>query len=87
MNVGELICWIVLWHILGFVTWLMLGACFDVQVIANSFGIEFVNPMVIYKWTRVNWFGAFFLAALYGVMCPICAIGYWFYKLCTVGRK
>lgn len=87
MGVWELIGWVVLWHVLGFVTWLMLGACFDVQVIANSFGIEFVNPLVIYKRTRVNWFGAFFLAALYGAMCPICTIGYWFYKLCTVGRK
>lgn len=75
------------WHIVGFVMWLALGGCFNVQAIKCAFGIEFVNPLVIYKQTKVNWFGAFFLATLYGMMCPICTAIYWFYKLCTVGRK
>ena len=87
MDVWEIILYVFLWHVVGFVTWIMLGGCFHVQVIEYSFGIEFVNPLVIYKETRVNWFGAFFLAAFYGMMCPICTAGYWFYKLCTVGRK
>jgi hypothetical protein len=87
MNIGELIGWVALWHGAGLGIWIVLGCCLNVRVIKYSFGMEFVNPLVIYKKTKVNWFGAFFLAALYGVMCPICTIGYWFYKLCTVGRK
>ena len=87
MNVWEIILYICVWSIVGFVMWLVLGSCFNVQVIRYAFGIEFVNPLVIYKQTKVNWFGAFFLATLYGMMCPICAAGYWLYKLCTVGRK
>ena len=87
MEAWEIILCVCLWHIAGFVTWLVLGGCFNVQAIKYSFGIEFVNPLVIYKRTRANWFGAFFLATLYGMMCPICAAGYWLYKLCTVGRK
>ena len=87
MEVWEIVLYVCLWHIVGFVTWLMLGACFNVQVIKYAFGIEFVNPCVIYKQTSVNWFGAFFLATLYGAMCPIATFIYWLYKLCTVGRK
>ena len=87
MNIWEIILYVCVWSIVGFVMWLVLGSCFNVQVIRYSFGIEFVNPLVIYKQTKVNWFGAFFLATLYGMMCPICTAGYWLYKLCTVGRK
>ncbi len=87
MEVWEIILYACLWQLVGFVVWIVLGACFHIQVIEYSFGIEFVNPLVIYKQTRVNWFGAFFLATLYGLVCPIATIGYWFYKLCTVGRK
>lgn len=87
MDVWEIILYICVWSVVGFIMWLVLGSCFNVQVIRYSFGIEFVNPLVIYKQTKVNWFGAFFLATLYGMMCPICTAGYWLYKLCTVGRK
>lgn len=87
MNVWEIVLGVCLWSIAGFVEWVVLGSCFNVQVIRYSSGIEFVNPSVIYKQTRVNWFGAFFLATLYGIMCPIGTAGYWLYKLCTVGRK
>lgn len=87
MEVWEIILYACLWQIVGFVVWIVLGVCFDIQVIKYSHGIEFVNPLVIYEQTGVNWFGAFFLAALYGVMCPVATFIYWLYKLCTVGRK
>ena len=87
MSVWEIILYICLWHAVGIAMWMALGGSFDVKVIKYSDGIEFVNPLVIYKQTKVNWFGAFFLATLYGIMCPICTAGYWLYKLCTVGRK
>ena len=50
-------------------------------------GWEFVNPFHIYKYARVNWFGAIVLALIYSAICPVGAAIYWFYKLCTVGRK
>ena len=50
-------------------------------------GMEFVNPIHVHKYNEVNWFGAIVVATLYGFICPIATIGYWFYKLCTVGRK
>ena len=86
MGVWEIILYVCLWQIAGFIGWLMLSYL-DIQAIKYSSGIEFVNPLIIYKRTRVNWFGAFFLATLYGVMCPVATFIYWLYKLCTVGRR
>ena len=86
MDFWEITLCVWLWHIVGFVMWLVLGGCFNVQVIKYASGIEFVNPLVIYKQTRVNWFGAILLAMIYGIMCPIATLIYWLYKLCTVGR-
>ena len=48
---------------------------------------SFVNPMVIYKNIKVNWFGAWALTILANVLLPLVAIPYWIYKLCTVGRQ
>ena len=87
MEVWEFICCICLWQVVGFVIWIVLGGCCDVQVIKYSYGIEFVNPLVIYNRTKVNWFGAILLALIYGAMCPVATFIYWLYKLCTVGRK
>lgn len=78
---------ITIWNIGGFTLWLFLAAIMKVPGMAYTYGIEFVNPKYIYRHVNVNWFGAFFLATLYGVMCPIATAIYWFYKLCTVGRR
>jgi hypothetical protein len=87
MEVWEIIFGVWLWSLVGFIAWIILGSCFNVRVIEYAFGIEFVNPLVIYKRTKVNWFGAILLAIIYGMMCPIATFVYWLYKLCTVGRK
>lgn len=51
-------------------------------------GWELCNPYwVHYYHSSVNWFGAAVLCLVYNVLCPVGAIMYWFYKLCTVGRK
>lgn len=52
-----------------------------------DYGLAFVNPFFIYKKVKVNWFGAFVLAFVNSLICPTGTIGYWFYKLCIVGRK
>lgn len=55
--------------------------------VGQADGMEFVNPIFVYKHNRVNWFGAFVVATLYGLVCPVATIGYWIYKLCTIGRR
>lgn len=49
--------------------------------------LNFVNPIVIYEHIKINWFGTILLTILTNVVCAPLAILYWFYKLCTVGRK
>lgn len=55
--------------------------------IGQAMGWEFVNPCFVYKHNEVNWFGAALVALFYNMLCPLGALGYWFYKLSTVGRK
>lgn len=62
----------------------MLMICFD----DSPDGLAFFNPIRNYKtWTSMNWFGVIFVTLMLHVILPAYAIGYWFYKLCTVGRK
>lgn len=55
--------------------------------LTNSDGLEFVNPIWLYKKYKVNWFGAILIAILFNILCFPLSICYWLYKLCTVGRK
>lgn len=48
---------------------------------------NFINPINVYKLNKVNVFGCILLTILGNIMFPYYAIYYWFYKLCTVGRK
>lgn len=50
-------------------------------------GFEFMNPLWWYRNYSVNLFGAVICSLGFNILCPIGAICYWFYKLCTVGRK
>lgn len=50
-------------------------------------GFEFVNPIYLYNQIKVNWFGAILLTLIWNMLFAPCAICYWFYKLCTVGRR
>ena len=47
---------------------------------------DFFSPLWIYNNYNVNWFGSAMLCLLFNILCPIWAIGFWFYKLCTIGR-
>lgn len=58
---------------------IIAGICDDLSVF---------NPMRNYKkWKSMNWFGVIFFTLLLNVAMPILAFFYWFYKVCTVGRK
>lgn len=50
-------------------------------------GFEFVNPVWWYRNYPVNPFGAAMCALGFTIICPVMTICYWFYKLCTVGRR
>ena len=53
----------------------------------NDVGLQWVNPVVIYSNVSVNWFGCIVLTILAHIVAGPWTIFYWFYKLCTVGRK
>ena len=48
---------------------------------------DFFNPYWIYTHVPVNIIGCILLTIVIHVLNPIIAIGYWIYKICTVGRK
>jgi hypothetical protein len=86
MNIGEIIGWVVLWHILGLICFTLSLAKIKWVDAVDSMAV--VNPIVVHKYNKqVNWFGAIVLALVFTALCPLPAAGYWFYKLCTVGRK
>lgn len=82
---------LILWSLIGFLIWSgMKTAANDAGLtgaVGMSEGFEFINPLFIYKHNKVNWFGALVIALFYSILCPIGTFCYWFYKICTVGRK
>jgi hypothetical protein len=48
---------------------------------------EFLNPKTLYKNHKVNRFGCIMLTIFYHIVFCIHAIWFWFYKLCTFGRR
>lgn len=84
--IGAIIGIIVAWQVLGFLTHILIS-CFGVEYIEYSDGLQYLNPIYIHEQARVNWFGAIMIMLFYIVLCPLAAVCYWFYKLCTVGRR
>ena len=77
-----------LWQII--VIYLLFTVCIGgplVGAFTASRGLEFCNPKWIYEEYSVNWFGVICICTLFHIICLGCAIMYWFYKLCTVGRE
>ena len=73
------------WTILGGIAYAILAVNSDYFRYANGF--ETLNPIYIYKNIRVNFFGLIWVTLAFNLICPLASLGYWFYKLCTVGRK
>lgn len=68
--------------------WSILGVTIFVSVMDGyNVGLRILNPKCIYEVTNVNYFGCAVLTILLNLLCPIVTICYWFYILCTVGRK
>ena len=75
------------WNVAGGFILAISYGCKATGAISMADGWEFVNPIHIHKYNKVNWFGAIVVAAIYNALCPIGAVCYWCYKICTVGRK
>lgn len=78
MNIGAYISIFIEWNVVGFIIALMS---------MDSIGFEYVNPCWIYHRYHVNYFGAALLFIVFNLLCPIASFCYWFYKICTVGRR
>lgn len=75
--------WLFVFIMVSFVELLILGGIFDGPPNLNIF-----NPVKNYeRWTNLNWFGVAFFTLVLNIICPVLAACYWFWKLCTVGRK
>ena len=58
-----------------------------IMISLGKVGLQWINPIVIYNNVHVNWFGCIVLTILAHIVAGPWACLYWFYKLCTVGRK
>lgn len=74
--------------------WSVLGALFALMVYVECFindprfdDFNIFTPQYIYNNFKVNWFGTLVLFMFFNLLCPLFTIGFWFYKLCTVGRN
>ena len=71
--------------------WILVGGSFsvllwDIHGIIGSF--DYLNPLFVYDYYyNLNWFGVICLTLFYNLVCPLVTVIYWFYKLCTVGRR
>lgn len=68
----------------GLINMFIMAACLDN---GDVVGLQWINPIVIYNNVSVNWFGCIVLTILTHIIAGPWVIVYWFYKLCTVGRK
>lgn len=68
-----------IWFVLNCIVWMF--------ILIFDGGCSIINPVVIYKHIKVNWFGAAFISLVCHILFPLVAVPYWIYKLFTVGRK
>ena len=68
----------------GLINMFIMAACLDN---GDVVGLQWINPIVIYDNVPVNWFGCIVLTILAHIAAGPWVVFYWFYKLCTIGRK
>ena len=70
------------------IPFIIVNICMLSEVLKGKASYEaMLNPITIYKNHKVNVFGCIVLTLFCNItLCPA-AICYWFYKLCTVGRR
>lgn len=70
------------WNVIGLLVFAIIY-----QMIYGILIEDMIAPWGVYKHMNVNWFGAIVLTLVFNLLCPVLSIGWWFYWLCTVGRK
>ena len=83
MKLWTIFILLAFWTAFGFVAYVSIFA--DTKI--DTGDLRWLSPKWIYHNYNVNWFGTFCLTVFFNLMCPLLSIGFWFYKLCTVGRK
>lgn len=78
MDIGNIISLIIIYVVINII--FLFNS--SMEEMATGF-----NPIQVYKSYKVNWFGCIMLVLLAHTLFLIMAVVYWFYKLCTVGRK
>ena len=79
MNMIEILFW----------SWVTINAFVIGGILlfcTDGVNFSFVNPVVIYNKTKLNWFGVVVLTVILNVLLPAVSIPYWIYKIFTVGR-
>ena len=82
----AIVAWSLTWSLMGVILCFLMHAA-EVPLIKKAEGFEIVNPIWIYRTIHVNWFGALMIALFFHALLPIFSLGYWIYKLCTIGRR
>lgn len=85
MNWNLIIPTFFIYNVVGFIALIVFGICYN--PIGKCRNSDFFMPTYIYKHCRVNYFGTLMLCLFVNALCPVWSFGFWFYKLCTVGRK
>lgn len=72
----------IIWSAVGYLICMSIFT----MIVGDAF-FDFFNPCWIYAHVRVNIIGCILLTICIHILSPFVAIGYWIYKICTVGRK
>lgn len=72
---------IFIWSLFGLIIYAVLLGEKEINL------FDSLNPIYIYRTYQVNIFGTIMLFIVFNLICPVGTIMYWFYKLCTVGRR
>lgn len=71
-----------IWNLIGL---FILGMTSRIDEVLSLWRL---SPINVYQYHhKVNYFGCLWLTLFYNLLCPAASALYWFYKLCTVGRK
>ena len=81
--ITKIIAILFAWTLVGLIIYTILGK--DTKIDTDH--MNWLTPPWIYRHYKVNYFGTFCLTLLFNLMCPIISIIFWFYILCTIGRK
>lgn len=83
MNILLIIFILVLWTVMGEV--FIVNTMTDTKI--DNSTLDFLNPVWIWSNFQVNMFGCIMLTLLFNLLIPLDSLCYWFYKLCTIGRR